>query len=349
MKRRSESSRGERSPIGVGIIGFGFMGRAHAGAYAGLAPRCSVVGIADREPPRSEVVGNITAGSVLLDLAAITHHADAQSLLADPRVELVSICTPTDTHVDLAIAALDAGKHVLLEKPVAPTLAEAKRLAAHAARASTLCMPAMCLRFWPAWALLKAMIAERPMGALRSLAIQRLGPAPDWNDAFYLDESRSGGMIADLHIHDTDFILHALGAPTSVHTTGHARHLTTAYRFAGELASVHVTAEASWDLPSAAPFRMAYRAVFEHVMVEYDSRSNGLPILSSNTGSQPITLDESQPADGYAGEVRAIIEAIERSKPAPVSVDEAVRVMEVIEAERTSLADCAACAISGAD
>jgi len=325
-------------PIGVGIIGFGFMGRTHAGAYHALDPRCRLIAIADSVPPTQEVVGNIRTDGPPIDLARLEHYTDASALLADERIELVSICTPTDTHVDLAIAALDAGKHVLVEKPVAATLAEVERLAERAKRAKTLCMPAMCLRFWPEWELLRSAILERPFGNLLSLTIERLSSAPDWSADFYGDDARTGGMITDLHIHDTDFVLHAIGVPSGVQTTGNTRHLTTAYRFDGYKPQLHVTAEAAWDLPSTAGFRMAYRAIFEHAMLEHDSRDGRRMTLHQDGRTSTIEPPDFEEIDGYTGEVDALVEAIERGgKASPVTMDEAVAVMRVIDLERKSL------------
>ena len=71
------------------------------------------------------------------------------------------LCTPTDSHVDLAIAALRAGKHVLVEKPVAVDPADVERLAMVARENGTICMPAHCIRFWPAWAWLRDAIGDR--------------------------------------------------------------------------------------------------------------------------------------------------------------------------------------------
>jgi predicted dehydrogenase len=117
----------------------------------------------------------------------------------------VSICTPTDSHIELAMTALAAGRHVLVEKPVALRSAEVARLAQAAAPAGRVCMPAMCMRFWPGWEWLKERIEAGEFGRVRSATFQRVGAPPDWS-AFYGDYARSGGPLHDLHIHDADFI-----------------------------------------------------------------------------------------------------------------------------------------------
>jgi len=155
----------------------------------------------------AEAAGNFettAAADRLFDASEVHTYTNPAGLLADEAVDLVSICTHTDTHVDLAIAALRAGKHVLVEKPVALRAADARRLVDVAAGANTLCMPAMCVRFWPEWAWLKQRIDDQAYGPVRSAVFQRLGGTPPWAQEFYGDVARSGGALVDLHVHDAD-------------------------------------------------------------------------------------------------------------------------------------------------
>lgn len=97
-------------------------------------------------------------------------------MLADPSIDAIDICTPTHTHLDLVLAALAAGKHVICEKPMARTSAEARQMVDAAAKAGRILMPAMCLRFWPEWAWLKEGGVERSLrqGLVRTLHPHRL-------------------------------------------------------------------------------------------------------------------------------------------------------------------------------
>ncbi|MEM7072952.1 MAG: Gfo/Idh/MocA family oxidoreductase [Pseudomonadota bacterium] len=108
--------------IGVGVIGTGFMGKAHSIAYSASA---SVFGTGLR--PRLEIVCDLSparAGERATDLGFSRYSANWQEVVSDPKVQLVSICTPNDTHAAIAIAALQAGKHVWCEKPMAISLDE---------------------------------------------------------------------------------------------------------------------------------------------------------------------------------------------------------------------------------
>jgi predicted dehydrogenase len=103
--------------------------------------------------------------------------------------------------------------------------------------------------------------------------MKRVGSRPGWSwQSWLLDPRRSGGVLIDLHIHDTDFVRYLLGDPLKVDSVGSGRkgawnHIWTRYQYK----NVTVHAEAGWDMPPAYGFCMAYRAVFERGMLDYDS------------------------------------------------------------------------------
>ena len=111
-------------PIAVGVVGLGFMGRTHVDAFS-RAERCDVVAVADQDPARltgeSGEGGNLETGDGerLFDPAVVSTSEEALELIDHPEVELVSITTPTPTHLQLARAVMASGRHLLVEKPVA--------------------------------------------------------------------------------------------------------------------------------------------------------------------------------------------------------------------------------------
>jgi predicted dehydrogenase len=319
--------------IGVGIIGFGVMGATHARAYQSAAAAgfpCQLLAICDSNPQPAPT-GNLAAQASTFDTTGLRRYTDAAALLADPAIHLVSICTPTDSHVELALAALAAGKNVLLEKPVAIEPAQVRRLADAARNAPTLCMPAMCMRFWPGWASLRELIREGEFGRLDSIRLTRLGAPPGWSQDFYADTSRSGGALVDLHIHDADFLVWCFGRPRGVRSTGSGDHVTTHYDFGGPAA----TAEGGWILKPTDGFRMLYRAVFERATVEFDlSRS---PSVSVETEHAVVNTPLPE-GTGYDWEVRHLLTTIATgSRDLTATLDEAVTVAEVLAAERESI------------
>lgn len=331
--------------IGVGVVGLGFMGRTHLKAYNSAADAglpCRVVAVCSSDPaqldPAGSVGGNIDSGAEgpLFDSDEVGCYTDFDELLADERVGLVSVCTPTPTHVDLAIRALEAGKHVLVEKPVAVSLAEVERLEVAAEASPKLCVPAMCVRAWPAWAWLKDRVEDGSLGELRSLSIRRLGSRPAWS-SFYADPSLSGGALGDLHIHDTDFVCWLLGIPSSVSSSGTIDHVTTQYRYEGGPA--HVVAEGAWDHHEGFPFVMRYTAVFEHATADCQLGRDPELCLYRKGEAEAVGLE---PITGWDGQIRKLVMAIADGGAPPATMREAVGVMRVIEAEKQSLAESGA-------
>ena len=124
--------------IGVGVIGTGFMGKAHSIAYSASA---SVFGTGLR--PRLEIVCDLSperASQRATDLGFSRYTDDWKTVVNDPAVELISVCTPNDTHAEISIAALEAGKHVWCEKPMSTSLADSSAMekAASASNAKTI-------------------------------------------------------------------------------------------------------------------------------------------------------------------------------------------------------------------
>lgn len=332
--------------IRIGIIGFGLMGRTHAASYA-RSGRAVITAIAEPQLERlSEpvLVGNIEGqGEARFDPTAVAHFNDPESLLASGAVDAVSICSPTPDHVAQTIAALQAGKHVLVEKPLAVTAERARAAVEAAARHGDLVtMPAMCMRFWPAWAWLRAVIRDRTYGRVCSATFTRLGSMPSWA-AFYQDAALSGGAILDLHIHDADFIRFCFGEPRAVEAIGYPAttvdvdHVSARYRFTDGPAIV--TAEGGWCMAQGFPFTMRYTVNFEHASADFDlarGRLGGSELMLAREGR--IETVELSPDSGYQHEVRHFLDCIDRRRPSDVvTMEDARRSVLLVEAERRSV------------
>jgi predicted dehydrogenase len=325
--------------VRVGIIGLGFMGRTHLAAYraaaaAGLDVR--VVAAADVNIDRvgSHKGGNLNTSNAV-DLSGVRTSADVHSVLEAADVDAVSICTPTDTHVDLACYALRAGKHVLLEKPVSLLADDVTSVRLVSESSGKLCMPAMCMRFWPGWVWLKDAITSGVYGKVLSATFHRLGSAPDWNPGFYGDPAKSGGALFDLHIHDTDFINWCFGKPTSVSSAGSLRHVTTQYWFAE--GPEHVVAEGGQDHAPGFGFRMRYTVVFEHATAEFDLARTPQLLLYRNGTQEAIPTEG---PSGYEAEIAHFVSAVARgAAPSELraTLDDAHVVTLVLESERFCL------------
>ena len=333
-----------KKKIGIGVVGLGFMGVTHLNAYQKV-PGAEIVAVCDaiRVPENGKLViqGNIGTGTELkLDMQKVRAYRDYQEMLNNPEVEVVDICVPTPAHPEIAIAAMEAGKHVICEKPMARTSEIAKQMAEVSAKTGKILMPAMCLRFWPEWAWLKKTIDEGTFGKILALRLRRVSQPPGWSKGTYFDGKQSGGALLDLHIHDTDFVQFCFGKPKAVFSSGFTfisgciDHVVTQYEV--EQGAV-VFAEGSWAMSEGFGFNMSYTAIFEKATADYDCSRGKEALKLYQPGKAPATItfgDE----DGYVGELRHAIESILNGKaPSIVTAKDGVRAIEICEAEEKSV------------
>jgi predicted dehydrogenase len=327
----------------IGIIGMGVMGQTHLKSFQALrkSGMAAVFAVAERDPQKRagqvSAAGNLEAiGAGKTDLFdGVTGYETPEELLADERIDAVSICTPTDTHVKLAIMALRAGKHVLLEKPVALTVEEVDQVRAAANAAGKICMPAMCMRFWPGWPWLHEAVQSGRYGKVKSAMFTRMGSRPAWGHDFYLNPARSGGALFDLHIHDTDIVYWLFGMPKAVSASGDDFQVTTLYHYLGENGEngPRITATGGWLSSEGFPFRMQYLVEFENAIADWDLTRT--PILRVISGGQieEITLPEGA---GYGPEAAEFVAAIAEGTTPPATLEEARDVTRIVLAERRS-------------
>lgn len=324
--------------LGVAVIGFGVMGRTHAAAFrsanlAGLPVELRAICSRQLEPAMDgRTTGNLaamTAGDPPLSLEAVRTYRDADQLFSDPGIDAVSITTWTESHVPLALAALAAGKHVLVEKPVALTVAEVERLAG-AVPEGRICMPAFCMRFWPGWPWLRDRIRDQSLGALMSLVLSRVGEAPDWAREFYGDPSRSGGALFDLHIHDADFIRWCLGDPADLTSIGSLSHVTTTYQYPDGPALV--TAEGGHVDEPGYGFHMRYRAEFEGGVADFHHSRQEPLLLTQGDLTRAVALPS---ATAYEIQARHFVEQClgTGTEPLRATMVDAVAVTRLLERE----------------
>ena len=326
--------------IRIGVIGFGFMGRTHAKAYqcaqqAGYP--CKVAAVADTglqslDQTRNSA-GNISGTDFELDTSEITLFHDARELIDRSDIDLVSICTHTDSHVELAVQALNANKHVLVEKPVAINPDDVFKLVTAANNSKHLCIPAMCMRFWPAWSTIREMITSKQYGPVRSAVFHRLGSRPTWAAKFYTDETRSGGVLYDLHIHDSDFIVHCFGLPQAVTTVGDGMHLSTHYHFSD--GPTHVLAHAAWDHQPSIGFKMQCTIVCEDATIDFDLNRKDQLLVHQAESTTTVDVGD---LTGYDNQTRYVLDLIAGQPDAKIStMNDAAMTANMLAAQSQSM------------
>jgi predicted dehydrogenase len=208
-------TRDEGSEIGVAMLGYGFMGKAHAQAFraAGYvthpAPlRARLVSISGRTPAR------LRNAQEAFGFAEAT--PDWREQVADPRVGLFDNVGPNLLHVEPTLAAVRAGKHVICEKPLAPTADEAFELWSVARKSRVVHLCAFNYRFFPAIELARQMIARGDIGRPLHFRSQFIVPSAD-RTAWRFDKAMAGsGALGDMASHHIDAARHLVGEIAAV-------------------------------------------------------------------------------------------------------------------------------------
>ena len=202
-------SAAARPTLGVGLIGYAFMGAAHSHAWR-TAPRFFDLPL---DPRMTVLAGRDAAavGAAAQRLGWAGTETDWRRVVERDDVDLVDVCTPGNTHAEIAIAALEAGKHVLCEKPLANSVAEAEAMTAAAERAAASGVRAMVgftYRRVPAVALARQLVADGRLGEIRHVRAQYL---QDWIAdpaapmSWRLEKDKAGsGALGDIGAHIVD-------------------------------------------------------------------------------------------------------------------------------------------------
>ena len=331
--------------IRVGVIGLGMMGGTHLDVYA-TRDDVQVVAVSDKDPARlsgeQKAQGNIEGqaqGGFDLGAEGLRKYPEGKELIADPDVDLVDICLVTPLHAEYTIEALRAGKHVLVEKPLARTYEQAQQMAAEAGKAKGVSMCAMCIRFWPGWDWLKEAVDGKAYGKVLSAHFRRVAEHP--GGPFFSNGEACGGAPLDLHVHDTDFVQYLFGMPKRVTSIGYTKltgaidHLTTVYEYDAPGRPM-VVAEGGWVMTKGFPFTMQYTVNFERATAAFDI-ANEQPLMLYEEGKpgQAVELREGM---GYEHEIAYLIDCINSGQaPSVVSLGDAANSVRIVEAEIESV------------
>ena len=301
--------------IRIGIVGIGFMGRIHYLASQKL--RGAKVGaVCSRDPAKlagdwRNTRGNFGPDPGQVDLSAVKKYANVADLFADPDIDLIDICTVTDQHAPLALQALKAGKHVLVEKAIALTTADADAMVAAARNAGRLLMVAHVLPFFPEFKFAAEAIRGGCHGKLLGAHFKRIIAKPNWS-ADIGDAAKTGGPAVDLHIHDTHFIGLVCGVPKQVFSVGTIEkdavtYLSTSYLYGP--GGPAVTCSSGAVCMSGRPFAHGYEIYLEKASLIYDSGGTPLTLLTADgKSSQPPLLGSGDALSAFTDEIQAAVD-----------------------------------------
>ncbi|QEH32155.1 Glucose--fructose oxidoreductase precursor [Aquisphaera giovannonii] len=325
--------------IRVGIVGLGYMGRMHYRCWNGLLG-AKVTAVCEANPKVLAAAGEPTKGNVggaadHIDLDSLKVFSDLDALLAAREVDALSITLPTFLHADTTIKALEAGVHVLCEKPMALSVADCDRMVAAADRSGKTLQIGHCIRFWPEYEAARELIRGGTFGRPIAASFRRYSAMPSWSpDSWFADEQRSGGQPLDLHIHDTDYVHHLFGMPASVSSVADVpqSYIATQYRYPGGPA---VVAESTWRMAGSFAFEMSFVIVLEGATILYDNNASpAFRVLASDGTSPDLRIPVS---DGYAREVEHFSRIISGEPLQPViTPTDARETIRLVLAEKQS-------------
>lgn len=324
--------------MNVAILGSGFMGATHAAAWGTLGDQARVSHVVSRSAAKAERLAARVAASA---------GTDPWAPLEDPEVDVVDVCLPTPVHREAVERALAAGKHVLLEKPIASTLEEADAIVAAAQASDRVVMVGHVLRFFPAYAELRRRIAAGDIGTPVAVTAHRLSPPADWTD-WLSDPSQSGGVPVDLMVHDFDYADMLLGAPRRAYARAVGPESGTILAVV-EHERGPATIEGSMAMPASYPFSSFIRVMGEDGVAEYafsaapagdggnigEPTAGALQLFPRRGDATRIALPDDDP---WALEIAAFAECVERgTAPEDGTVAQARDALAVALAVRRSL------------
>lgn len=309
----------------VALVGVGGISGAHIPAWQSMED-VKLTAICDIRPEQME------------KCEGLNKYTDFDEMLQNEQIDILDICLPTYLHADYAIKAMEKGINVICEKPISLKREDVKRVYDAAKRNNVKFMVAQVLRFWDEYEALKEIYATQKYGCLLSGCMQRLGGFPKWSwDNWMKDESRSGLVPFDLHIHDLDYIVYAFGKPEKV---THFRskqpdqdYINAIYSFDG----FSITTEASW-YASPYPFTMAFRFQFEDAVVAFENsvlkiyKRDGSIIAPSDNGEKGDTGEINLPkSNAYANEIKYFLDCVTQNKePEKIHPGELETVIDIL-------------------
>jgi predicted dehydrogenase len=260
-----------------------------------------------------DIRGNFGPRGEMMDLSSSKRYRRLDELLADPNIDLVDICNPTHLHPETAIAALRAGKHVLVEKAIALEPRDAEAMVEAARQAGRLLMVAHVLPFFPEFAYAARAIRVGEFGKVLGGHFKRVISRPDWS-ADIGDASKTGGPAVDLHIHDTHFIGLICGVPKHVFAVGRSdggsvTYLTTSYVYGPD--GPAITCSSGAVAMKAREFVHGYEIYLERATLTYESGTCPLTVLHADGSTErPALAGGDDATSAFTAEIQAAIDAV---------------------------------------
>lgn len=310
------------------IIGAGFIADFHAEGYRAAGVELAAVCDTNGERARQ-----------LADQYGCRAYTDAAEMLRAEQPEAVSVCVPTFLHEDCVLAALNAGAHVLCEKPLALTMESCQRMKQVAEEAGRVLMTAQVLRWWPEYQTITRQIQR--LGRPDYIATQRLQHAS--RTTWLAHPEKGGGALFDLFVHDLDFVCSLMGYEPALESAlgyrgegGSWRSLCVTLRWPD---GTGARIEASNRMPPSFPFTAAFRADYPSACLDYqfhapvniqrDAKTDASFRLFENGEVQALPITPNAQSEAFCQEIAAFVNGIPTGQ-SPLPVADTLRVMALV-------------------
>ncbi len=317
--------------VRFGILGAGAMGNSHInGIRTNGSDNVEYTAICDIDKKKCDAFA---------EKYGLRAYYDFDEMLADDEIDVIDVCLPSFMHEKFAVAAADAKKHILVEKPIAFTLEEAKSIYDAAKKNNVRMMTAQVLRFWPEYVKIKELADSGELGEIVTVYAARLGQMPTWGE-WYKDPSKSGETLMNLTLHDIDFLHFMLGKSKSVYSAGtkdecdNYNDVMNIFKFEN---GTNVLVDGSLRMTAGYPFTMHMRVLGTKGTVEFLYKA-GENIDAENSVSELILYKENdggnrvayESYDAYGKEIQYFADCIESGAPTGLVTEESI--MQVLRA-----------------
>lgn len=310
--------------IKVAIVGCGTMGNVHAKGYVNIK-NAKVVAVCDIRKEK---------GMAMSEFLDAKYYESYDEMLKED-VDIIDICLPTYMHKEFALKAMEVGKHVFCEKPIALSVEDAEEMLNKAKEKGVKLSVGHVVRFFPSYKNAVSLVKEGKIGTPKLIRTTRNGAYPGWSwENWYSHYELSGGPLLDLIIHDIDWIISNFGDVQRVFAksfNGKVERqdhcLVTLTLKNGALAHV----EGSWAYPDGAIFGSTFEIIGTTGQIESDSRSSSPIKKYTNNGAFNMDLDSplNYKDEPYTAELQEFINAVTEDREPLITGEAAIKAIKV--------------------
>jgi predicted dehydrogenase len=320
--------------VKVAVIGCGNIGRTHLSRWKSISD-VKLLACVDIEEHNAKQAS--------IEYKIPSFHVDVEPILKDKSIEIVDICTPTYTHKELAEVALEAGKNVIVEKPIALKLEDGKSMINKAKKFGRKLMVAHVLRFWTEYVIAREVLMKGEIGTpvfakASRLVTHKFSVWQNWHD----DPNKGGGVFIDTSIHDLDFLRWTFGEAKEIYARGgtlvrKAKSHDHVVAFISFNEKLEAYVEGSWIMPESYTFGYQFEVIGNKGSLHIDSskpRQIDAFFSEKPLRNQRIIIEAEDP---YLLELKAFKDAVKEDKEVPVPGEEGLKALELAIAGELSI------------